>query len=229
MKKAIVLVSGGLDSATVLAMAKASGFDVYALSFAYGQRHHVELNAAKRVVDKLGVHEHKIINLDMRAIGGSCLTADITVPKDRVCLERNQTEELQAVPVTYVPARNTIFLSFALAYAEVVGAFDIFYGANAVDFSDYPDCRPDYVQAFERLAALATNSVKSKSFQIHAPLIDLTKAQIIQAGTELGVDFSLTHSCYDPKGELACGHCDSCLFRRRGFLEANIEDPTNYF
>ncbi len=229
MKKAVVLLSGGLDSAAVLAMAKADGFEVYALSFAYGQRHHVELNAAKKVVAKIGVCEHKIINLDMRAIGGSCLTDDTSVPKDRISMDRSEEDEPHAVPITYVPARNTIFLSFALAYAEVIGSFDVFYGANAVDFSDYPDCRPDYVQAFEHLAGLATKAVKGKSFRIHAPLIYLTKAQIIQAGTKLGVDFGLTHSCYDPKGDLACGHCDSCLFRRRGFLEANIEDPTHYF
>ncbi len=229
MKKAVVLVSGGLDSAVVLAMAKADGFQVYALSFAYGQRHHVELDAAKKVVAKHGASEHKIVNLDMRAIGGSCLTDDIKVPKDRVSMDRDQTDQAHAVPVTYVPARNTIFLSFALAYAEVIGSFDIFYGANAVDFSDYPDCRPDYIQAFQNLAALATKAVPGKSFHIHAPLIYLTKAEIIQAGNRLGVDFSLTHSCYDPVGDLACGHCDSCLFRRRGFLEANIEDPTHYF
>jgi 7-cyano-7-deazaguanine synthase len=229
MKKAVVLVSGGLDSAAVLAIAKADDFEVYALSFAYGQRHHVELSAAKKVVENIGVSEHKVVNLDMRAIGGSCLTDDIHVPKDRVSMNRVQIDENHVVPVTYVPARNTIFLSFALAYAEVIGSFDIFYGANAVDFSDYPDCRPDYVQAFERLAELATKTVSGTSFRIHAPLINLTKAEIIQFGTKLGVDFSLTHSCYDPIGNLACGHCDSCLFRRRGFLEANIQDPTHYF
>ena len=217
MKKAVVLVSGGLDSTTVLAMVKAQGFEAYVLSFAYGQRNAIELEAARRVVANLAAKEHRIANLDLRMFEGSSLTSDLAVPKDRIGHE---------VPSTYVPARNTIFLSFALAYAEVIGAFDIFYGANVIDFSDYPDCRPEYVQAFEALANKATTA--GEHFHIHAPLMKLTKAEIIQVGVKLGVDYSLTHSCYDPVGDLACGHCDSCLFRRCGFKEAGILDPTRY-
>jgi len=229
MKKAVVLLSGGLDSTTVLALAKADGFQVHALSFDYGQRHRIEIEAAKQVAKQLNIIEHKIMKMDLRALGGSCLTDEtIEVPKDRVSLARG-VEKKHTVPVTYVPARNTIFLSYALAYAEILEAFDIFYGANALDYSDYPDCRAEFKNAFENLANLATKEADGlKRFRIHAPLMQLTKAQIIQKGIEAGVDFSLTHSCYDPVDGLACGHCDSCLFRKRGFLEVKIKDPTRY-
>jgi 7-cyano-7-deazaguanine synthase len=224
--KAVVLVSGGIDSSTTLALARKEGFSVYALTFDYGQRHRCELEAAKRVVSSLGAREHVVARIDLRAFGGSALTADIEVPKGRPA-ERVPAE----IPVTYVPARNTIFLSFALGWCEVLQAQDIFIGANAVDYSGYPDCRPDFLEQFERLARLATKAgvEGSARYRIHAPLVRMTKAEIIRAGHEAGVDFALTHSCYDPTPDgLACGNCDSCILRRRGFLEAGIPDPTRY-
>ena len=225
IKKAIVLLSGGLDSATVVAMAQAEGYEVYALSFRYGQRHSVELDAADTIAKHLGVTEHKTAELDLRLFGGSALTADIDVPKDE--LDSGQGD----IPVTYVPARNTIFLSFALAYAEVVGAKDIFIGVNALDYSGYPDCRPEYIASFEAMANLATKAgvTEDERVRIQTPLIDLTKAQIATEGTRLGVDYAMTVSCYDPNdlGE-ACGHCDSCLLRAKGFVEAGLNDPTRY-
>jgi len=225
---AIVLTSGGLDSATCLAIARADGFaPLYTLSFDYGQRHRHELDAAARVSKALGAREHRVIKIDLRQFGGSALTADIAVPKDR-----DEKAMGADVPITYVPARNTIFLSYALAYAEVLGIRDLFIGVNAVDYSGYPDCRPEYIAAFEKMANLATRMTTehpSSPFRIHAPLQQLTKAQIIQRGARLGVDYALTHSCYDPSPEgLACGHCDSCLLRRRGFAEAHLPDPTRY-
>jgi len=220
-KKAVVLLSGGLDSATVLAIAREQGYACYALSFDYGQRHVAELNAARRVAARLGVVEHKILPMDLTAIGGSALTdSAIDVPEDGG----------EGIPVTYVPARNTVFLSLALGWAEVLGAQDLFVGVNAVDYSGYPDCRPEYIAAFERLANLATKAgVEGHPFHIHAPLIELSKAQIIAEGTRLGVDYSLTVSCYraDADGR-ACGHCDSCRFRAEGFRQAGIADPTRY-
>jgi 7-cyano-7-deazaguanine synthase len=223
MSPTVVLLSGGLDSATTLAVAIRDGFDAYALSFDYSQRHNLELEAAKRLVDTLGAREHRIAKIDLRIFGGSALTDNIAVPKNRVA-------KVNEIPVTYVPARNTIFLSYALAWCEVLGAADIFIGANAVDYSGYPDCRPEFISAFERLAALATKSgVEGTPFQIHAPLIAMTKAQIIRKGAELGVDFSLTHSCYDPTADgLACGECDSCRLRLAGFREAGLTDPIRY-
>jgi 7-cyano-7-deazaguanine synthase len=226
MPKAVCLLSGGLDSATATASAIRDGFDCYALSFDYGQRHRVELAAAARVAASLGVREHKTANIDLRIFGGSALTGDIDVPK------HDRADQLDAgIPVTYVPARNTIFLSFALAWAEVLGASDIFLGVNAVDYSGYPDCRPVYIRAFETMANLATKAgVEGASrFRIHTPLIELTKAGIIRLGAQLGVDLSLTHSCYDPSpAGLACGRCDSCLLRRKGFAEAGLDDPLQY-
>lgn len=226
MAKAVCLLSGGLDSATATACAIRDGFACYALSFDYGQRHQAELAAASRVAAALGMREHKIARIDLRIFGGSALTDSIDVPK------HDRAEELAAgIPVTYVPARNTIFLSFALAWAEVLGASDIFLGVNAVDYSGYPDCRPDYIRAFEAMANLATKAgVEGRSrFRIHTPLIELTKAGIIRLGLELGVDFSLTHSCYDPSpAGLSCGRCDSCLLRRKGFAEAGFADPLQY-
>ena len=223
MTKAVVLLSGGLDSTTTLAIAKAGGFMPYALSFRYGQRHVVELAAAQRVAKALGVAEHVIVDIDLRRFGGSALTADIPVPKGRPAAHL-----AEAIPITYVPARNTVFLSFALAWAEVLGANDIFIGVNALDYSGYPDCRPEYIAAFEHLANLATAAgVEGRQrLKIHAPLIELTKAQIIQRGRALGVDYGLTSSCYDPgpDGE-PCGQCDSCLLRAKGFREAGIADP----
>lgn len=226
MKKAVILLSGGLDSATVAAIARGAGFEVYALSFRYGQRHSVELQAAARVAKHAGIDEHKIVDIDLRLFGGSALTDDIEVPK------ADSVDELgEGIPVTYVPARNTIFLSFALAWAETLGAYDIFIGVNAVDYSGYPDCRPEFITAYAEMANLATayGVENNQRIRIHTPLIDLTKAQIIQRGIALGVDYSLTLSCYDPteNGE-ACGHCDSCLLRRKGFVDAQIEDPTRY-
>lgn len=224
-KKAVVLLSGGLDSATVLAIAKDQGYDVYALSFQYGQRHAAEINSARRVAAHFGVKEHKIAQIDLRLFGGSALTDDISVPKDR-SIEEMGTE----IPVTYVPARNTIFLSFALAWAEVIKSNDIFIGVNALDYSGYPDCRPEFIAAFEQMARLATKTgVEGSELSIHTPLINMTKAEIIQLGTNLGVDYSLTLSCYDPTstGEF-CGKCDSCQLRLKGFAEAGLVDPGNY-
>jgi 7-cyano-7-deazaguanine synthase len=223
MKRAVVLVSGGLDSATTLAMAGHAGFRAHALSFDYGQRHKVELAAAKRVVRSLGAADHRIAQIDLRIFGGSALTGYMAVPKNRETKTNN-------IPVTYVPARNTIFLSYALAWCEALGAADIFIGANAVDYSGYPDCRPEFISAFEKLAGLATKAgVEGVKFQIHAPLISMSKADIIRKGTELGVDFSLTHSCYDPTADgLACGECDSCRLRLAGFREAGVTDPIAY-
>ena len=225
--KAVVLLSGGLDSATTLAIAKSEDFLLYALTFRYGQRHQCEVDAAKKVANSIGVAEHKIIPIDMGGIGGSALT-DITieVPKDRADLGTPGE-----VPLTYVPARNTIFLSYALAWAEVLGAFDLFIGVNATDFSGYPDCRHDFIQAFEKMANLATVAgTKPKGkLTIHTPIINMTKAQTIMAGYKLGVDYSLTHSCYDPdrKGR-SCGRCDSCRLRLRGFNDAGVPDPIEY-
>ena len=226
MKRAVVLLSGGLDSATVLAIARSQGYEPYALSFAYGKRHAIELEAASRVAAALGVADHRIANIDLRVFGGSALTADIDVPKGRDAAEMSH-----GIPITYVPARNTIFLSFALAWAEVLGASDIFIGVNALDYSGYPDCRPEFIAAFETLANLATKAgVEGRqALRIHTPLIALTKAEIIRKGIELGVDYSLTSSCYDPSptGQ-PCGQCDSCLLRRKGFRENGIEDPLRY-
>lgn len=226
MKKAIVLLSGGLDSATVVAIARDQGFDVHAISFRYGQRHSVELTAADRVARHLGVIEHKTAEIDLRLFGGSALTADIDVPKDRT-----DDDMSHDIPVTYVPARNTIFLSFALAYAEVIGAKDIFIGVNALDYSGYPDCRPDYIKSYEVMANLATKAgvTENEKIRIQTPLIDMTKAQIVTEGTRLGVDYAMTISCYDPDTEgLACGHCDSCQLRKKGFTDAGLADPTRY-
>ena len=224
-KKAIVLLSGGIDSSTTLAIAKDLGFKIYAISFNYGQRHRTELRAAEKVAKHLGVQEHLIVDVSLDKIGGSALTDEITVPKDR-----SNHEIGTGIPVTYVPARNIIFLSLALGWAEVVGARDIFIGANVVDYSGYPDCRPEFIFAFEKMANLGTKAgVEGERFTIHAPLSKLTKAQIIKRGTQLGVDYSLTLSCYDPTEQgKACGHCDSCLLRRKGFQEAGIPDPTIY-
>jgi 7-cyano-7-deazaguanine synthase len=225
-KPAVVLLSGGLDSATALAVARRDGFRCHALSVAYGQRHTVELDAARRVAHALGAVEHRTIEVDLRAVGGSALTADLAVPKDRPA-----DEMAHGIPVTYVPARNTVFLALALGYAEVVNGFDIFIGVNAVDYSGYPDCRPEFVAAFEGLANLATKAgVEGRGrFRVHAPLIQLTKAEIIRLGHGLGVDYALTHSCYDPAADgAACGRCDSCLLRRAGFEAAGLPDPTRY-
>jgi 7-cyano-7-deazaguanine synthase len=224
MKRAVVLLSGGLDSATTLAICRHEGFDPYALSFDYGQRHKLELNAAERVATTLGAREHRIANIDLRVFGGSALTSDVAVPKNR---EPNSASE---IPITYVPARNTIFLSYALAWSEVLGAADIFIGANAIDYSGYPDCRPEFIAAFEKLASVGTKAgVEGTRFRIHAPLISMSKADIIRKGKELGVDFSLTHSCYDPTADgLACGECDSCRLRLEGFRAAGLVDPIRY-
>lgn len=225
-KPAVVLLSGGLDSTTVLAIAQSEGYAVYALSFDYGQRHVRELEAARHIAAQSQVKDHLVVSFDMRAIGGSALTAAIDVPKNR------SSEQLSGgIPVTYVPARNTIFLSFALAWAEVLGAEDIFIGVNALDYSGYPDCRPEYIHAYETLANLATKAgVEGKQhLQIHAPLMTLTKAEIIRRGLELGVDYGLTHSCYDPTPDgMACGECDSCQLRLKGFAEAGATDPVPY-
>ena len=225
-KRAVVLLSGGLDSTTALAIAGDQGYATYAISYRYGQRHAVELASAQRVAAAFRTVQHLIVDVDMRAIGGSALTDEIAVPK-----ARSVDEMSEGIPVTYVPARNTIFLSFALAWAEVLGARDIFIGVNALDYSGYPDCRPEYIEAFERMANLATRAgVEGHTrLKIHAPLIDLSKAEIIRRGLELGVDYSLTHSCYDPTAEgLACGACDSCVLRRKGFAEAGARDPLPY-
>jgi 7-cyano-7-deazaguanine synthase len=227
-RKAVLLVSGGLDSTTLLALATSEGYAIHALSFDYGQRHSIELSAAKKIAERYNVVQHLVTNIDMRAFGASALTADIPVPKNR------QLEDLDnEIPVTYVPARNTIFLSYALALAEVVGAREIFIGVNALDYSGYPDCRPEFIAAFERMANLATRagveSRKEPAVRIRAPLIDLSKREIIELGLRLGVDYSMTTSCYDPAatGE-ACGTCDACQLRLRGFSEAGAEDPALY-
>jgi len=220
-KQAVVLVSGGLDSATVLALAASAGARCHALTFDYGQRHRVELNAAQRVAQALHVVEHRVARLDIGWMGGSALT-DSTIPVPNL--------PTAGIPVTYVPARNTVFLSIALAWAEVLGAADIYIGANAVDYSGYPDCRPEFIQAFETLANLATKAgVEGRSFHVHAPLMNMSKGEIIRLGTRLGVDYSLTVSCYDPDAAgRACGGCDACRLRARGFADAEIEDPTRY-
>lgn len=221
MPKCVVLLSGGLDSATVLAIAKELGFDAHALTVTYGQRHAAELSAASKVARDLGAVEHKFVEVDLGAIGGSALTSDIEVPKDR------EESAMRTIPTTYVPARNTIMLAIALGYAEVLGSQDIFLGVNAVDYSGYPDCRPEFISAFEQMARLATKAgVEGAPIRIHAPLIAWTKAQIIQKGLALGVNYGLTHSCYDPDREgRPCGHCDACLIRRHAFEELGISDP----
>lgn len=224
--KAVVLLSGGLDSATVLAIARRDGYQPYALSFDYGQRHAFELEAARRVAASIGAAEHRIAAIDLRVFGGSALTADIDVPKGR-----NPAAMSAGIPITYVPARNTIFLSFALAWAEVLGSNDIFLGVNALDYSGYPDCRPEFIAAFETMANLATKAgVEGRQkLKIHTPLIAMTKAQIVRTGLDLGVDYSLTSSCYDPSPEgQPCGQCDSCLLRQKGFRENGLEDPLQY-
>ncbi len=220
--RAVVLLSGGMDSATAGAVARHQGFELYALSFRYGQRHAAELEAAGRVAKWLGARRHVVLDIDLRAFGGSALTGDLEVPKDTP-LERIGDR----IPATYVPARNTIFLSFALGWAEVLGADDIFIGANALDYSGYPDCRPEYLEAFERMAGLATRAgVEGRRLRIHSPLIALTKAEIVKLGRELGVDYGMTWSCYDPSPEgTPCGRCDACLLREKGFREAGVEDP----
>jgi 7-cyano-7-deazaguanine synthase len=223
MKNAVVLLSGGLDSTTALAVAKAEGFAPYALSFRYGQRHAVELDCAARIAEAMGVEEHVIADIDLRRFGGSALTADLAVPKGRSVASMGN-----GIPITYVPARNTVFLSFALAWAEVLGSSDIFIGVNALDYSGYPDCRPEYIAAFERMANLATAAgVEGRQhLKIHTPLIDLTKAEIIARGLALGIDYGLTSSCYDPDPEgRPCGQCDSCLLRAKGFAEVGRPDP----
>ena len=225
MKHAVVLLSGGIDSTTTLAIAMAQGYATYALSFRYGQRHEREIAAATKIAIALGVHEHRVAEIDLRIVGSSALTDTIDVPKNRA-----QSEIATGVPITYVPARNTIFLSYALAWAEVLDASDIFIGVNALDYSGYPDCRPEFITAFENLAKLATKSgVEGQRFRIHAPLISLSKPEIIRRGAELGIDFSLTHSCYDPTADgRACGRCDSCQIRLKGFHEAGLRDPIAY-
>lgn len=225
-KRAVVLVSGGLDSATALAVARHEGFELFALSFDYGQRHRFELEAAHRVCRAESVKQHVEFPLDLRAFGGSALTSELDVPRDR------SDEQMQAgIPVTYVPARNTIFLAIALGWAETLSAFDIFIGVNAVDYSGYPDCRPEFIDAFTRTANLATKAgvEGAERWSIHTPLISLSKAEIIRRGTELGVDYALTHSCYDPdEAGRPCGHCDACLLRLKGFEEAGLSDPLEY-
>jgi len=226
-KKAVILVSGGLDSATTLAIARQMGFDCYALTFRYGQRHQIEIAAAKRIAKSLGAAQHRIVGIDLAQFGGSALTdSAISVPKDRGDLEGKGE-----IPVTYVPARNLLFLSYGLAWAEVLGAFDIFIGVNALDYSGYPDCRSEFIKAFEKTANLATAAASEagEKYKIHTPIIKMTKAQIIQKGTNLDVDFSLTHSCYDPdENGRACGRCDSCRLRLKGFAEAGLKDPIEY-
>ena len=223
-RKASILLSGGLDSATVLAIARADDFECHCLTVDYGQRHRVELEAASRVATDLGATSHRVLNLDLRTIGGSALTDDVEVP-------HGDDPGAEGVPVTYVPARNTVLLALLLGHAEVLGAVDLFIGANAVDYSGYPDCRPAFLAAFAKLANLATvaGAEHGARYRVHAPLLELTKAETIQRGVELGVDYSLTHSCYDPNGDgLACGDCDSCTLRKRGFEEAGLPDPTRY-
>jgi 7-cyano-7-deazaguanine synthase len=225
-KKAVVLLSGGIDSTTTLAIAQKMGFTTYALSFRYGQRHEVELEAALRIAQHFNIAEHLILDIDLRLIGGSALTGNIDVPKSRSVEQMGKD-----IPVTYVPARNTIFLSYALAWAEVIGSFDIFIGVNALDYSGYPDCRKEYIAAYEKMANLATKAGVEghQKLTIHTPLIEMSKADIIRKGIELGVDYSLTHSCYDPSAAgLACGECDSCLLRLKGFRDAGVSDPGRY-
>jgi len=220
--KAVCLLSGGLDSSTCLGVARREGFECYALSFDYGQRHRVELEAAERIAQHFGAAEHRVATIDLRAFGGSALTDDIEVPKDSLA---------EGIPITYVPARNTIFLSYALAWAEVLECSDIFIGVNAIDYSGYPDCRPEFIAAFEKMANLATKAgVEGRTLlHIHTPLAKLNKAGIVKLGAEVGVDFGLTHSCYDPDEEgRPCGHCDSCLLRLKGFIEAGLHDPLPY-
>jgi 7-cyano-7-deazaguanine synthase len=220
---AVLLLSGGLDSTTLLAHALGEGFDVHAMTFRYGQRHATEIEAARRVAARYGVRDHVIVDIDLRTFGGSALTnASIDVPKDR-----DVTEMEHGIPITYVPARNTIFLSYALAWAEVLGTPDVFIGVNAVDYSGYPDCRPEFVEAFERAANLGTKF--GGRFRVHTPLIRMTKGEIIRRGMELGVDYGRTHSCYDPdESGAACGRCDSCILRKKGFAKAGVADPTRY-
>jgi 7-cyano-7-deazaguanine synthase len=223
---AVVLLSGGLDSATTLAIAISEGYQPWAMTFRYGQRHEIELAAARHIANHFQVLRHEIVEIDLRAFGGSALTSDLAVPKHATADEIGTS-----IPITYVPARNTIFLAFALAWAEVLAASDIFLGVNALDYSGYPDCRPEFIAAFTQMANLATKVAVEDNvkLRIHTPLIQLTKAQIIQRGLDLGVDYSLTHSCYDPTPEgLACGSCDSCLLRLRGFAEVGIDDPARY-
>ena len=225
MKRGVVLLSGGVDSTTTLAIAITEGYDAYALSFDYGQRHKIEIDFARRVANSLGAREHRVAKIDLRVFGGSALTDDLDVPK-----KRSENEIADGIPVTYVPARNTIFLAYALAWSEVISAYDIFIGVNAIDYSGYPDCRPEFIEGFENVANLGTKAgVEGKRFRIHTPLIKLSKAEIIRKAVELGVDLSLSHSCYDPSSEgLACGECDSCLLRLKGFREAGIKDPVRY-
>ena len=222
MRPAVVLLSGGLDSAVTLAIAQREGFEPHALSFDYGQRHRIEIESAEHVAESMNVRDHRFAQIDLRVFGGSALTGDIEVPPHRA--------DTDGIPITYVPARNTIFLSYALAFAEVIGAIDIFIGVNAVDYSGYPDCRPDFLRAFEQLASVATKTGASGTrFKIHAPLLSLSKADIVRKGVDLGVDFALTHSCYDPAAEgVACGRCDSCQLRLKGFREAGVIDPIRY-
>jgi 7-cyano-7-deazaguanine synthase len=224
-RKAVVLLSGGLDSATAAALAKSDGFDVYAMTFEYGQRHEFEIQTAKRVARALGVAEHIVCKIDLRAFGGSALTSDIEVPK-----HRTREEMSTGIPVTYVPARNTIFLSFAVGWAETLGANDIYIGVNALDYSGYPDCRPEYIEAYQQMARLATKvGVEGSRLTIHTPLIALTKGQIVTRGLELGVDYSITNTCYDPSEDgKACGQCDACLLRLKGFEENGMSDPAPY-
>lgn len=224
-KKAVVLLSGGLDSTTTMSIAIAEGFEVYTITFRYGQRHVEEIAAAEKVSRALGAKGHTVVDINLRQIGGSALTSDIAVPKGR-----GPEEISREIPVTYVPARNTIFLSIALAWAETLGAHDIFIGVNALDYSGYPDCRPEFIEAFEVTANLGTKAgVEGKRLNIHTPLIHMTKAEIIRKGIELGVDYSMTHSCYAPTPEgLPCGECDSCLFRKKGFADAGVNDPLRY-
>ena len=225
MKRAVVLLSGGIDSTTTLAIAIAEGYEVYALSFDYGQRHQIETAAARHIADSLSAKEHRVAKIDLCIFGGSALTDDIDVPK-----QRSETEIAHRIPVTYVPARNTIFLAYALAWAEVIPASDIFLGVNAIDYSGYPDCRPEFIEAFETMANLGTKAgIEGRRFYIHTPLMKFSKAEIIRKAAGLGVDLSLTHSCYDPSPEgVACGECDSCLLRLKGFREAGIRDPIRY-
>jgi 7-cyano-7-deazaguanine synthase len=225
MKRAVVLLSGGIDSTTTLAIAIAQSYETYALSFDYGQRHQIETKAASRLATSLGAKEHRVAKIDLRIFGGSALTDNINVPK-----QRSETEIARGIPMTYVPARNTIFLSYALAWAEVLSAGDIFIGVNAIDYSGYPDCRPAFIEAFETMANLGTKAgVEGRRFQVHTPLIKFSKGEIIRKAVELGVDLSITHSCYDPTPNgLACGECDSCLLRIKGFREAGMKDPIPY-